>query len=186
MIVVAIIGVLAGLGVTGVRRYLSAAKTGEARQSLGAITRSAVMAYERNEGASQTLTPGTSSTTTTHSLCTSATAVPTTVPKGNKYQPNAAQGKDFETGSSTAGWQCLKFSVSQPVYFRYSYIVGTSGLLATSNPARPTNANGFEAGASGDLDGDGTVSRFALTGLVNTTSKTVKLSSRIYSENEDE
>lgn len=186
MIVVAIVGVLAGIGVTGVRRYLAAAKGAEARQAIGAITRSAVMAYDRNEGTGQGLADGTSSSTTTHSLCTSATAVPTTVPKGVKYQPNSAVNKDFDTGSATAGWHCLKFSITQPMYYRYSYIVGTSGLVATNNPTRPTNANGFESAASGDLDGDGTVSKFALTGLVNTATKTVKVSTRMYTEDEDE
>jgi type IV pilus assembly protein PilA len=185
MIVVAIIGVLAGMGVTGVRRYLAAAKTSEARNTIGAITRSAAMAYERGEGAGQMVAEGKTSTNT-HAMCASATAVPTTVPKGTKYQPYSTQGKDFETGTATAGWQCLKFKMNQATYFRYSYIVGTSGLVGPANPARPTNANGFEAGAQGDLDGDGTVSRFALTGLVNTTTRQMKISSRIYFDNENE
>jgi type IV pilus assembly protein PilA len=185
MIVVAIIGVLAGMGVVGVRRYLAAAKSAEARTTIGAIGRSAAIAYERHDGASQVLAEGKMSTAT-NAMCTSATAVPTTTPKGTKYQPQSKQGKDFETGSTTAGWQCLRFTMNQPMYYRYSYIVGTSGLVATSNPARPTNANGFEAAAQGDLDGDGTVSRFAFTGVVNTTTKQMKVNSRIYFENETE
>src|SRR5580693_2775417 len=47
MIVVAIIGVLAALAIYGVRRYLASSKTAEAKNTIGAITRSAVSAYER-------------------------------------------------------------------------------------------------------------------------------------------
>jgi len=39
MIVVAIIGVLAALAIYGVRRYLASAKTGEAKNTIGAISR---------------------------------------------------------------------------------------------------------------------------------------------------
>src|ERR1019366_6126315 len=47
MIVGAIIGVLPALAIYGVRRYLASAKTAEAKNSIGAITRGAVAAYER-------------------------------------------------------------------------------------------------------------------------------------------
>ena len=47
MIVVAIIGVLAALAIFGVRRYLASAKTSEAKNSVGAITRGAAAAFER-------------------------------------------------------------------------------------------------------------------------------------------
>ena len=53
MIVVAIIGVLAALAIYGVRRYLASAKTSEAKNTIGAITRSAQAAYERENAASE-------------------------------------------------------------------------------------------------------------------------------------
>ena len=97
MIVVAIIGVLAALAIYGVRRYLQSAKTSEAKQSIGAISRGAVGAYERENTPQEALGEGSSSTQTTHSLCGSATAVPGAVPAGKKYQPNTANNNDFET-----------------------------------------------------------------------------------------
>ena len=76
MIVVAIIGVLAALAIFGVRRYLASAKTSEAKNSVGAITRGAAAAFERETAASQILAGGDSSAAASHSLCTSADPVP--------------------------------------------------------------------------------------------------------------
>ena len=47
MIVVAIIGVLAALAIYGVRRYLASSKTSEAKNTVGAISRGATAAFER-------------------------------------------------------------------------------------------------------------------------------------------
>src|SRR5271169_872182 len=77
MIVVAIIGILAALAIYGVRRYMASAKTSEAKNTVGAISRGAVQAYEREITANQLLADGTSSTQAMNSLCTSAPAVPT-------------------------------------------------------------------------------------------------------------
>ena len=46
MIVVAIIGVLAVLAVFGVRRYITNAKSAEARNTMGGISQGGVIAYE--------------------------------------------------------------------------------------------------------------------------------------------
>ena len=47
MIVVAIIGILAALAIYGVKKYLTNAKTGEAKNNLGRMGKDAVAAYER-------------------------------------------------------------------------------------------------------------------------------------------
>ncbi|HTN84527.1 MAG TPA: prepilin-type N-terminal cleavage/methylation domain-containing protein, partial [Sorangium sp.] len=125
MIVVAIIGVLAALAIFGVRRYLASAKTSEAKNSVGAITRGAAAAFERETAASQILAGGDSSDAASHSLCGSANAVPATVPAGVKYQPNSTEGEDFERGDATTGWKCLRFSMTQPIYYQYQYLQGT-------------------------------------------------------------
>ncbi|WP_437321938.1 pilin [Sorangium sp. So ce385] len=158
MIVVAILGVLAALAITGVRNYLTAARTAEAKQIVGAITRSAINQFERERDASQVLPAAGFSTASPHTLCASAAPVPLdfTYVQGTKYQPSAAPGVDFMSGSTTEGWQCLGFTVEQPIYFQYSYQVG-SGYLSeglTGAPL-PSSAEAFEAGARADLDGDG-------------------------------
>jgi type IV pilus assembly protein PilA len=169
MIVIAIVGVLAALAIVGVRSYLATAKTAEAKQIVGAIARSAAGQYERERDLSQLL-PGTGvAAANTHLLCDAATPVPSNpaLVRGTKYQPSAASGVDFMSGTPLAGWQCLNFSISTPVYFQYSYQVGGS-YLSQGLPGAPipSGAEAFEAGASGDLDGDGLMSTMVRTGEV--------------------
>ncbi|MEP7120238.1 MAG: prepilin-type N-terminal cleavage/methylation domain-containing protein [Byssovorax sp.] len=185
MIVVAIIGVLAALAIYGVRRYLATAKTSEAKNTIGAIASGAQASYERETVASEIVTEGASTTAASHALCLGAAG---TVPagiasvKGTKYQPNSAPGADFQIGTSLVGWPCLKFVMNSPIYYVYGYKQGTD--LAPGNPA-PGGANGFEASAEGDLDGDATVfSWFARTGQINQATKTIKLASQVYVFNE--
>ncbi|XXX71615.1 prepilin-type N-terminal cleavage/methylation domain-containing protein [Sorangium sp. So ce134] len=184
MIVVAIIGVLAALAIFGVRRYLASAKTSEAKNSVGAISRGAAAAFERESAASEILTAGGESAAASHSLCESATAVPDDVPAGIKYQPDPAEGEDFETGSSTAGWKCLRFSMTQPIYYQYHYVRGARipGVTASPDPT----ADGFEAGAVGDLDNDTTYSFFTRGGTVDTGTGQLAVATQVYIENEYE
>jgi type IV pilus assembly protein PilA len=159
MIVVAIIGVLAALAIYGVRKYLLSAKTAEARNSIGRMAKDASAAYTR-EGMAATVLPLGSSTGIINNLCLSATAtVPAAIAsvQGKKYQSSPAE---WNVGTATVGFQCLKFSMQDPQYFMYNY---TS--TAQANPT-DTSGNVFAAIASGDLDGDTTPSTFTLNGSV--------------------
>lgn len=162
------VGVFAALGIYGTRRYLAAAKTAEAKNSIGAIARGARAAWER-----EAMDPP------IHQLCKSATPVPAAVPKGNKYMP-LASGGDFDTGDAQTGWKCLRFTMTSPIYYQYSYNQGGGYLAPSVNPG-PT---GFEAAARGDINGDGVTSLFVLTGTPSATSLVVAPS--IYIENEFE
>ena len=182
MIVVAIIGVLAALAIYGVRKYLASAKTSEAKNTVGAVTRGAAAAYERETVASQIVAEGSNSSAASNALCFTATAVPSGfVPKGNKYQPNTSEGKDFETGDTVTGWKCLKFTLTQPIYYQYSY-----RFASVQTKAPTTGANYFEASAIGDIDSDGVFSSFARTGAVNTATGQLVLATQLYVENEFE
>jgi type IV pilus assembly protein PilA len=184
MIVVAIIGVLAALAIYGVRKYLASAKTSEAKNTIGAIARGAAAAYERETTASQLVTEGSASTGANHALCNSSTSVPNNISsvKGTKYQPNTANNADFETGDALNGWRCLKFSLSQPIYYRYTYLFGNSTV-----PGAPTvTANGFSAEAIGDLDNDGQNSGFARVGTVNPTTAQLKMATQVHVSQEFE
>jgi type IV pilus assembly protein PilA len=189
MIVVAIIGILAALAIYGVRRYMASAKTSEARNTVGAISRAATAAYEREIVKSELLPEGTESTPGTSGLCASAPdGVPKTAPPaGIKYQPDSTPTKDFEAGDNVTGWKCLRFTVNQPIYYQYNYKAG-SGYVVVGQPDAPNpGANGFEASAIGDIDGDVTAkSFFSRTGEVNTTTKTVKTSTTVYVHEEFE
>lgn len=186
MIVVAIIGVLAALAIYGVRRYLASAKTSEATNTLGRISRAASEAYERETVASELLAPGTESGTPTHALCKSAAPVPAAgVPAAKKYQPNNAVGTDYNAGDAVTGWKCLKFEVNDPTYYQYHYYSG-AGYLGPGVGGPNPGAEGFEAAARGDLDGDTVLSTFTLTGKVDPASKTVNRSTQPFINEEYE
>jgi type IV pilus assembly protein PilA len=178
MIVVAIIGVLAALAVYGVRRYVSTAKSAEAKGTVGSIARAAAAAYERELALAELLADGASSTSSMHALCASAAFTPATVPANKKYQPQTGDGLDFNTGDLTSGWKCLKFQMSQPIYYQYAYSKG-AGVCSAGAPA-----TGFEVCAHGDLDGNGVKSTFARTGDVRNGS--VVLSTELYIDKEFE
>lgn len=148
MIVVAIIGVLAALAIYGVRKYLTNAKTAEARMAIGRIAKDASSAYIR-----ENMDPGVlgfgKSAAATNRLCESAAAkVPAKEAdiKGQKYQSAPSEWE-------VAGWSCLRFSMTDPQYFQYNYVASGSGSAA---------GDSFQAVAQGDLDGDGTLSTFTL------------------------
>ncbi|MDB4997054.1 MAG: pilA2 [Myxococcaceae bacterium] len=161
MIVVAIIGILAVLAIFGVRKYLASAKSAEATNSIGAINRGAVGAYER-ESAPAELATGTSANAS-HQLCKDSTTVPTTVPANNKYTATAT---DYHVASEKAdtGWTCLRFELSEPQYYQYKYdkaAKSTIALLATAP------AGDWASAAVGDLNGDGTLSNFVTGGKLD-------------------
>jgi type IV pilus assembly protein PilA len=162
MIVVAIIGVLAALAIFGVRKYLAAAKSSEAMNTIGAMNRLAVAAYER-ENAPNELAVGTSQGSS-HALCVSAAAaVPASPPAAKKYTANPADGTDFNTGNQTVGYKCLKFTMNEPQYYAYIYQTGDATF------AKPATfiAGDWANQAEGDLDGDGKVfSKFAVGGKI--------------------
>jgi type IV pilus assembly protein PilA len=176
MIVVAIIGVLAALAIYGVRRYLASSKTAEAKNNIGAISRAAVAAYERETYSNELLGDGATSTSFMHQLCTAAAWTPTAVPGGKKYQPNTADNTDFNTGSNTAGWKCLRFSLNEPIYYQYAYLTGTfTGI---------SGAVDLEVAARGDLDNNSVLSTFARGGQIR--NGQVVLSTEIAIQNEYE
>ena len=152
---VATLGIVSALMIYGVRRYLVASKTAEAKNTVAAITRGAVAAYEREHAGSSR-----------HRLCASAEPVPAIVPPGQRYQPSARPDEDFQRGDPTQGWPCLKFGLTQPHYYRYAYRQG-SGYLGPARGGPDPGPNGFEASAEGDLDGDGVTSLFTMTGRVD-------------------
>lgn len=187
MIVIAIIGVLAALAIYGVRRYLASAKTSEAKNTIGAIARGAKQSYERETAKSDLITAanGGNSNTANHALCDSATAVPATAPAGVKYQPGTG-GVDFDTGDAVTGWKCLRFSMTQAIYYKYSYTKGTSPLSSARGSTATVSApESFEAAAEGDLDGDTATSVFAIVGQEDA-AKEMRLATQVFVSDEYE
>jgi type IV pilus assembly protein PilA len=159
MIVVAIVGILAVLAAYGVRKYLANAKTAEARASLGQMAKDEAAAYERESMGATVLAVKTTAAMSRR-LCLSASA---TVPaaavsiQGRKYQSKVADWNADEAGNS--GFACLKFSIDNPQYYMYSYVMTGAGTGV---------GDSFVGAAQGDLNGDGVLSLFSITGAIGT------------------
>ena len=153
-------GVLAVLAISGVRKYIANAKSAEARNSVGVIGRDAVAAYEA--GAPRRLCPSASR------------SVPDSVLKvsGKKYLSTPGEWEIDKTAN--AGFACLKFSMTSPQYYSYSY--RAKGASAPGD--------GFEAIANGDLAGNGVISHFKLTGQIGA-GGTLDLAPRLIEETPD-
>jgi type IV pilus assembly protein PilA len=181
MIVVAVIGVLAALAIYGVRMYLASSRTAEARGNVGAIMRGAYAAYERESAAAEKVAEGSLSTSVSQFPCGDAKPVPAVMTKAKKYQPLTADGQDFNSGDSVSGWKCLRFMLSQPIYYQYHYYINKT-VVAPNNPSLCTT-NCAEIGAMGDTDGNGKAARFVITAFV-TKGGDLKTSPQIYTESE--
>lgn len=132
---IVMVSVLFVLGLFGVRKYLSGAKSSEVKNTLGQLAKDAAAAHDRDG-----------------SLCASASRpVPVDVSaiRGRKYQSHAAEWEVDRPRH--AGFACLDFSMNTPQRYQYRY---------------EATATSFLAGGRGDLDGDGDLSNFTLTGEV--------------------
>lgn len=138
-------GILAVLAIYGTRKYISNAKSAEARFTLGMIGKDAQSAYE-NESLDPNLTLG-GTPSIKHTVCPSGKPIPSDVSSisGKKYQSSMSEWQD------KAGWECLRFEMSQPQYYQYRF---------------DGQGTGFKATAQGDLNGDGVFSKFELSGKV--------------------
>jgi type IV pilus assembly protein PilA len=170
MIVIAVVGILAALAIFGVTRLLASAKSAEAKNTIGAISRSAQAAFERQLANSLIKDNGASESSGDRALCETAIPVPGSLAQvaGAKYQPKTAPTEDFNQGDDLVGWKCLRFSMSDPISYQYWYTKGDAPLTSAANgPVPPDIAQGYEAGAKGDTDNDGVPSYFALHGVVS-------------------
>jgi type IV pilus assembly protein PilA len=159
MIVVVIIGVLAAMALYGVQKYVTNAKTAEARTLLGRMGKDASSVYQGESMAGGVLTMG-QSRGSANKICGTSSLVPSAAAgiAGQKYQANPSE---YEAGSVTLGWQCLGFSVTDPTYFQMSYV---SSVATGASPA--AIGHSVLAVAYGNLDGDTILSTFSLAGAV--------------------
>jgi hypothetical protein len=106
-------------------------KQSEAKNTIGAIARGVVSAYEReNVG-----------TGPTHHFPLSAPKTPATTPKGERVQSSRDQWE------KDPGWRDIRFEVTEPQRYSYESITAKDGKSVTVR-------------AYGDLDGDGVESIF--------------------------
>jgi type IV pilus assembly protein PilA len=150
-------GTLLVLAIYGVRKYIQAAKQVEARNSVAMIAKSAAAAYEEDLQSDTVKLPAGKPHGPAESLCASASrSVPSAARyiRGAKYQSTRDEWA-VDASHPRQGFACLKFSMDAPQYYMYSYSSKRLGAAGT-----------FTATANGDLNGDGTLSTFSLTGQV--------------------
>jgi type IV pilus assembly protein PilA len=183
MIVVAIIGILAVLAVYGVSKYIANAKTAEARNSLGQITKDIAAAYERESMNGAPMAEG-GTTGVTRALCmTAAQSIPAAAAsiKGQKYQSKKTDWAPAGDVAANRGFPCIRFVMDAPQYFMYMY---TSDSDTGANPISP--GTNFTATAQGDLNGDGVVSTFTTKGNIDATTKRLLVSPNITEDKPEE
>lgn len=162
MIVVVIIGVLAALAIYGVQKYVANSKSAEARMMLGRMSKDHLAVFEGENQAYSILSFG-QAAAVSRSLCPTAAGMLGamgigTIPGGEKVQPTPSAFRD------NAGWQCMGFTITTPVYYNYS--MTSAGGSDLDNMIGASSGDAFTAFAYGNLDNDGNTSRFELGGIV--------------------
>jgi type IV pilus assembly protein PilA len=153
LLAVAVVGTVAVLALFGVRKYLGAAKAAEATSTISLINRAAIAAYQRDSEGPLGIT--------THQLCKSSTAVPTTVPARTRYLPTPT---DYHVPGEApdTGWTCLHWELNEPHYYQFKYDKDSKSAIASgvTYPGRPD----WVVAAVGDLNGDGETASFVTGG----------------------
>lgn len=143
----------------------------EARNAVGAITRGATQAYERETAFNELTDDPTGEVK--HELCKSATPVPAKLPSNNEKLKSA--DSDWG-GDAKVGWKCLKFLLSGDQQFQYSYTAG--GPYKSKDRGGPDpGPDGFEACAEADFIPGGETTLICQQGTVNKETKSLKLAS---------
>jgi hypothetical protein len=98
----------------------------------------------------------------------SATAVPAALTSvaGKKYQSSPSEWK-AATNDQFLGWNCVKFSMSDPQYYRYNYTTTATDAATAGADNAP-----FTCNAQGDLDADTIASNFNMYGVVHAAAST--------------
>lgn len=149
----------------------------EIKNTLGAIARSAVASFEREQ-------VGTASpSAVVHMLCGSAMPFPSKVPTcGPSRVPDGFFDTPSTGGKDDVGWRCLRFSMGTPISARYGYVKGgpyRGPALGGPNPG----PEGFEAWAEEDLDGDGRTKLYTLTGSLE--GGTIRIANAVFVSDAD-
>ena len=148
MIVVAIIGILAAVAIPAFMKNARKAKTTEATTNVKKMYDGARSYYEEELNGRGSITPIAKQFPDSAATTINPTIGTCCGKTGKKCAPGDATW-------NSAGWQALKFQMTDPFY--YSYTFEASGTDLTSK---------FSARANGDLNCDSTTSTFEMVGQV--------------------
>lgn len=142
----ALAAVLSAIAMYAVARYVRHGKTAEARESVTRLATGAAEYYNRSD----VTQPSGAALHAVHAMRHFPPSSRAPVPadalnvRGRKYQSNSMDW-------AVSPWQELRFSIVQPQCYQYSFESQGSGPSARA-----------QVTAEGDLDGDGTRSRYSL------------------------
>ena len=134
MIVVAIIGILAAVAIPGFMSYIKSSKTSEAKENLKAIGDGALAYFQTEHPSANGMTVTTSAYPANANEGTGL--LPGSITAGSKTDPSAAAQVTILKGSP---WAQIKFTISKPFYYQYSYV---SGQKTIANDLFGAAANG--------------------------------------------
>jgi hypothetical protein len=142
----AITGLISGVAMYALARYVRHSKTAEAVGSLATLAKASAAYYEASDATQPVGTIPDAAHAMRHFPPPSSHGVPPSLEdvRGKRYQSAAPDW-------AASPWHELGFSIPQPQCYAYSYASEGAGATAKA-----------QAIARGDLDGDGTVATYAL------------------------
>jgi len=142
----ALAAILSAIGMFGLARYVRHGKTAEARESVTRLATGAAEYYNRSDATQPAGAAPQAVHAMRHFPPSSRAAVPEDPlnVRGKKYQSNTADW-------AVSPWRDLGFSIVQPQCYQYAFEAQGAGASARATVI-----------AQGDLDGDGTRSRYSL------------------------
>jgi type IV pilus assembly protein PilA len=156
MIVVAIIGILAAVAIPAFLDYMKRSKATEAEEQLNAISR----LQKRFYGDYSSFTLGTATllpAPVTTSCCAATSGA------GGGVDTNKCPANPLAFKNDTV-WASMGFAVGEPALYNYSYTA--------------TTATAFTAQAVGDVDCDGNLATYTLTGTLDASGNPSSLTMR--------
>jgi type II secretory pathway pseudopilin PulG len=143
---IALVGVVSGVAMYVLARYVRHSKTVDAIGSLSTLAKASVAYYEASDATQPVGTSPDNAHAMRHFPPPSTHSVPASLDdvRGKRYQSAAADWM-------STPWHELQFSIPQPQYYAYSYASEGAGSTAKAT-----------ATATGDLDGDGEPSKFSI------------------------
>jgi type II secretory pathway pseudopilin PulG len=144
---IALLGIVSGIAMYTLARYVRHSKTADAVGSLSTLAKASAAYYEASDATQPVGTSPDNAHAMRHFPPSSTRSVPPTLDdvKGKRYQSAAADWL-------MTPWHELQFSIPQPQYYADSYVSEGAGATAKAT-----------AIAKGDLDGDGTAATYSIT-----------------------
>jgi type II secretory pathway pseudopilin PulG len=146
MNLLAVAGLVSGIAMYSLARYVRHSKTAEAIGSITALGKSSAAYYEASDATQPVGTTPDAAHAMRHFPSSSTKSVPPSLDdvRGKRYQGSPADW-------APSPWHELQFAIPQPQYYAYSYVSEGAGSTAKAT-----------AIAKGDLDADGNVATYSV------------------------